>query len=359
MPKTRRPRHVVPGAAPGLLKVPKDAEPPVVQVIACGAAGYEAVALEDLGDIAALREKWETVWIDVCGLGDGRLLQELARLFGIHRLALEDVVNVPQRPKLETYLDHLFLVLQQVDKEDGEDVEQVSLFVGDGFVLTFQERQGDWFDGVRERIRDGHGIIRDQGAGYLTYALIDAVVDSYFPALEQVGEHLETLEERIIANATMELMTEVRASKRHLLTLRRQAWPQREMVGQLLREDDKYLNDETRTHLRDCYDHAVQVLDLIENHRELASGLMDFHMSMVSHRMNEIMKVLTITATIFIPLSFVAGLYGMNFDQAASPWNMPELRLPYGYFGALGVMGAMAVGMLVYFKRKGWVGRGS
>jgi magnesium transporter len=211
---------------------------------------------------------------------------------------------------------------------------------------------------VRERIRADHGIIRENGPAYLTYALIDASVDSYFPALERIGEHLESLEESIVGNATMDLMAEVRSVKRRLMTMRRHAWPQREMVSALMRAQEQWVSAETRTHLRDAADHAVQVLDLIENHRELASGLMDFHMSMVSHRMNEIMKVLTITATIFIPLSFVAGLYGMNFDPEVSAWNMPELGSRFGYPVALLVMAALAGGMLVYFKRRGWIGSG-
>jgi len=356
MPMTRPKRQIVPGAAPGLLKVPEGAEPPSVRVFAYSPGEFTEVILQDLSELAPLRERWDSVWIDVRGLGDGALLQQMATLFGMHRLVLEDVVNVPQRPKLESYGDEHFLVLQQVCTRDDDDVEQVSLYVGEGFVLTFQEHDGDWFDGVRQRLRDGHGIIRREGSAYLTYAILDAAVDSYFPALEQVGEHLEALEESIVVNATMDLMAEVRSVKRHLLTLRRQAWPQREMVGQFLRAEGDWFGEETRTHLRDCYDHAVQVLDLLENHRELASGLMDFHMSMVSNRMNEIMKVLTITATIFIPLSFVAGLYGMNFDPDASRWNMPELSMPFGYLGALALMGTMGGGMLLYFKRKGWLG---
>ena len=358
MRQSRPQRKVVPGAAPGLLKVPEGAQAPTLHLIAYGSEGFTEGRLDSPGELLALREGWDTVWLDVRGLGDGELLRRFGELFGIHRLALEDVANVPQRPKLETYDQHHFLVIQQVDTEDPEEEEQVTLFVGEGFVLTFQEHEGDWFEGVRERLRVGHGLIRKEGADYLTYALLDAAVDSYFPALEQVGEQLESLEEQIIADATMDLMTQVRRVKRRLMTMRRQAWPQREVVGQLLRAEEEWIGEETRTHLRDCHDHAMQVLDLLENHREMASGLMDFHMSMVSHRMNEIMKVLTVTATIFIPLSFVAGLYGMNFDAGASRWNMPELALPFGYPGALMLMGSMAATMLVYFYRKGWIGKG-
>ena len=354
---SRPSRQIVPGAAPGQLRVPKDAPPPVLQVFAYGPDGMVEGRLEAPSEVTALREKWPVVWLDVRGLGDGEVLRRLGELFGLHRLALEDVVNVPQRPKMETYPEHHFLVIQQVDSKDFKDHEQVSLFVGEGFVLTFQEHEGDWFDGVRERIRKGHGLIRKEGADYLTYALLDAAVDSYFPALEDLGEELEAFEDRIMKEASTGLIAEVRDMKRSLLHMRRQAWPQRETVGQFLRAEEDWISHETRTHLRDCYDHAVQVLDLIETHREMASGLLDFHMTVMGQRMNEIMKVLTIMASLFIPLSFMAGLYGMNFDTA-SPWNLPELSWRFGYPALLGAMGLTAGGMLYYFWRKGWIGKG-
>ena len=252
MRQSRPQRKIVPGAAPGLLKVPEGAQAPTLHLIAYGSEGFTEGRLDSPGELLALREGWDTVWLDVRGLGDGELLRRFGELFGIHRLALEDVANVPQRPKLETYDQHHFLVIQQVDTEDPEEEEQVTLFVGEGFVLTFQEHEGDWFEGVRERLRVGHGLIRKEGADYLTYALLDAAVDSYFPALEQVGEQLESLEEQIIADATMDLMTQVRRVKRRLMTMRRQAWPQRRVV--MIYQPHRY----TRT--RDLYEDFVAVL---------------------------------------------------------------------------------------------------
>jgi magnesium transporter len=315
---------------------------------------------EPLADVAAIPETlddWSMVWINVVGLGDEATLRQIAERFGLHRLAVEDVVNVHQRPKVEAYGELLFIVIRKARYTEFLESEQVSLFLGDGFVLTFQERSDHSFEGVRERIRHGRGRIRHAGADYLAYALIDAVVDGYYPVLERYGERIEALEGEVLEQPTPSTVRQVHQMKRELLALRRAIWPKRDAINLLLRDENGRISDETRIHLRDCYDHTIQIIDMLETLRELASGLMDMYLSSVGHRMNEIMKVLTIFAAIFIPLSFIAGLYGMNFDTSL-PGNMPETKWPYGYFVALGLMAAVASGLLLCFRHMGWIGTG-
>jgi magnesium transporter len=275
--------------------------------------------------------------------------------FGLHPLALEDTVHVHQRAKSEDYGEYVYFVCRMVTLEEGKFViEQVSLFIFPDLVLSFQERPGDCLEPVRERLRKSKGKIRFQSADYLAYAIIDALIDGYFPVLEKVGDDLEDLEELILENPTERLLQQVHQTKRELLTLRRAIWPIREAVNALMREDLQAISPDTRVFLRDCYDHSIQLVDLVENYRELASGLMDLYMTGVSNRMNEVMKILTIFATIFMPLGFIAGLYGMNFNTQ-SPYNMPELSWMYGYPFALALMLFTAVGLIMYFRRKQWI----
>ena len=229
------------------------------------------------------------------------------------------------------------------------------MFLGAQFLLTFQERPGDCFEPIRARLRSGRAKIRDRQADYLAYALLDAVIDGYFPVLEAMGERLEVLEDRVIARPADIEAAEIHEIKRDLLLLRRTVWPQREMVNALTRETSPYVTDQTRLYLRDCYDHTIQLMDIVETYREIATGLIDVYLSSVSTRLNEIMKVLTIIATIFIPLGFITGIYGMNFDRGASPWNMPELGWYWGYPVVVGLMAGLALGMLYYFYRIGWI----
>jgi magnesium transporter len=291
-------------------------------------------------------------WIDVQGLGDEAILRRLAQIFEIHPLAMEDVVNVPQRPKAESY-DRQQLVITRMMKtaDDGAlDVEQVSLFVGPGYVLSLQERPGDVFDPVRARIRSGKGLIRRSGPDYLAYALIDAILDGYYPALERLGDRIQILEEGVSQAPTRAARLGIHRVRRDLLVLRRAVWPQREAVAALVREESPLIGPTVRQYLRDCLDHAVQILDVIDTYHELAGNLMEMYQSSVGQRSNDVMKLLTIMASIFIPLTFLAGLYGMNFDY------LPELHYRWFYHALLGVMVLLAVGMLIYFKRKGWLG---
>jgi magnesium transporter len=313
----------------------------------------EAVPVEDLQDLV---EGWPLVWVNVDGLGDAETLHRIADMFGIHKLALEDVVHVHQRAKVEDYTDQLFVVARMLSSVDDRiGTEQISLFLSSGIVLTFQEQKGDCLEPVRERIRKSKGRIRKAGADYLAYAILDAVVDAWFPVLEDYGELLEDLEDRILGDADRETVAEIHRVKRDLLTVRRAIWPMRETVNGLSREES-LVQKETLLYLRDCYDHVTQIIEIVESYRDMASGLMDLYLSSVSNRMNEIMKVLTIIATIFIPLTFIAGIYGMNFNTDASPLNMPELKWRYGYPAVWILMLAIGGVMLLFFRRVGWLG---
>ncbi len=297
------------------------------------------------------RETPTVSWINVDGLQDVAPIETIAERFGLHPLALEDIVHTDQRPKAEEYDGSLFIVLRMLSYNEAAqavDDEQVSVMLGPGWVLSFQERAGDVFDGVRDRIRHHKGRIRRAGADYLAYCLIDAIVDQYFVVLERLGGRVEALDAEMLERPDPELLAEIRELKRELLYLRRSIWPLRELLSDLQRQGSSLFEEQTLLYLRDVYDHTIQVIDTVETYRDLTSGLLDVYLSAASHRMNEVMKVLTMIATIFIPLSFVAGLYGMNFAY------MPELSWRYGYFAVLGVMAAIAAGMVVYFKRKHW-----
>ncbi len=358
--RKRRSTRAAPGSPPGTLVSHPDARPPTVTLIAYGPDGFEERVLTGAAQAAAAREamaRFPVVWVDVDGLADLALVRALGLAFGLHELALEDALNTHQRPKLEPYADHLFLVTRMIDPAGAPASEQLALFLGKGFLLTFQDHPGDALKPVRERIRKGGGRLRASGADYLVYALLDAVVDGYFPVLEAYGERLDELEALLDTNASATKMRAIHAVKRDLLTIRRSVWPQRELLHQLARDGSAWVTDETRVYLRDCYDHAVQLAELVETDREIASGLHEIQLSAINARMNEIMKVLTVISTIFIPLSFIAGVYGMNFDRGASAWNMPELGWRLGYPVALLVMGTIAFALVLWFRRRGWIGR--
>jgi magnesium transporter len=351
-PSTRPPA----GALPGIVSVPAGALPTSARLVAYDETGIVEHPVSDPASLRAELAKHRVVWVDVTGLADADLITGIGRAFELHPLALEDTVHTHQRAKLDEYAFGYYLALRMPCLVEGcLELEQISLFLGDSFVVTFQERPGESFDAIRERIRKSHGRLRRSGPDYLAYALLDALVDSYFPYVEAYGDRLEELEDRILADPDHTVISAIHEVKRDLLSIRRGVWPLREALNLLLREDHTRITPETRVYLRDVYDHTIQLVELTETQRELASGLLDVYLSSVSNRMNEIMKVLTIIATIFIPLSFVAGLYGMNFDVRRSPLNMPELEWRYGYLFALGLMAAIAIGMLVYFRRKRWI----
>ena len=348
--------RTAPGAPPGTVVVDPEAPKPVVSVYGCDADDIVEEQVDDLRAIPELREKWPLVWINVDGLGDADTLRTIGEMFELHPLAIEDVANANQRPKLEDYPDHIFLILRMPQiAEDEFRTEQLSLFFGAGYVITFQERPGDCFEPIRKRLRDVPRT-RFLDADYLAYALLDAIIDSYFPVLEAFAERLDNLEDRIAIQPGAELIGEIFETKHAMLSIRRAIWPTRDILNSMVREVMPLVSANTKTYLRDCYDHAVRIIDLVETYRELSAGLMEFYQSSVGHRMNEIMKVLTIIATIFIPLTFVAGIYGMNFNPERSPWNMPELGWYWGYPAVLLAMAVVAVVMILYFRHRRWLG---
>jgi magnesium transporter len=338
---------------PGTLKAPVDAHPSRLEIMAWGPDSLEEPEHARVEDLARLRAAHSIVWVNVVGLSDVELLEQIGQEFGLHRLALEDAVNIPQRPKVEDYDSHQYLVARMPISSRDLQTEQLSFFFGPGFVVTVQERPGDCFDGIRRRIREGRQRIRGSGSDYLTYAILDSLVDAYLPLIESIAVHLDELEFAVLEHATPGQVTDLHDRKRDLVTLRRYLEPLAEAITVLISEDFEAVDEQTRVSLRDCIDHCRHALDLVESHRAHAGNIMDLHLSVAGQRMNEVMKVLTVIATLFIPLSFIAGLYGMNFDTS-SPWNLPELSWRFGYPFALGLMVACAGAMLVYFWRKGW-----
>ena len=329
-----------------------------MQLLAYNAADCVEAPIDDVAAIRDHLGKWPVVWVNVDGLGDVEVIQQLGDLFGLHQLALEDVLSLNQRPKVEEYEDCLFLVARMIEPGLPVRTEQISIFLGEGFVLTFQEHPGDCLDIVRKRLREGKGRIRTMGADYLAYCLLDAVVDAYFPHLDELSDVIETMETEVVEDPTAGTVSRIHQLKRDLLTVRRIMGSLREAINALIREDEGPITDATRLYLRDCHDHTVRILDLVETYRELAGGLLDVYLSSVSNRMNEVMKVLTVIATMFIPLTFLAGVYGMNFSGDASRWNMPELRWYWGYPAFIAAIVVLAIFELFLFWRKGWLGGG-
>jgi len=307
----------------------------------------------EVAAVFPLRDEPTVSWINIDGVHDMDVIEKLGAHFRIHPLTLEDVVNTNQRPKMEEFDDYIFVVLKMLQHEDDGRVhaEQVSMVVGANFLLSFQEAEGDVFNAVRDRIRKGHGRIRRSGSAYLAYALMDCVVDHYFLVLEQLSETIETLEGELYdaIDGDVDLLHEIYRLKQEMIYLRKQLWPLRETLSQLHKTENPLVSEKTKVFFSDVYDHLIQGLEIIESLHAVLSGLQDLYLSMSSQRMNEVMKVLTIIATIFIPLSFVAGVYGMNFAF------MPELKWHWGYFAVWGLFAAMTGGMLVYFKRRKWL----
>lgn len=289
-------------------------------------------------------------WVDVEGIGRLELVKRVGECYGIHPLALEDIANTDQRPKAEEYDNYLFVVLKMlVPVEAGVVSEQVSLVLGRGWLVTFQEGlDGDPFGPVRERLKNAAGRVRNQGADFLAYSLMDVIIDNYFLVLEQVADSIEVLEEELMRSPSQRTLAEIYRLKRELLFIHKAVWPLREVVSSMIRRESPLIRESTVIYLRDLYDHTIQVVETVETLRDMLSGMLDIYLSSVSNRLNGIMKVLTIIATIFMPLTFIAGLYGMNFR------HMPELEWTWGYPAVLLLMVAVTVGMLLFFRRKKW-----
>lgn len=346
------------GAPPGHFAAPTRFVEPELHLISYGPEELEERRLAGPEEAAAARRAGRVTWVDVQGLGDGSVVQKLGELFGLHPLAVSDIVNLGQRPKADEYETHLYVVLRMASIDgDGElHWEQVSVVLGEDYVLSFQEQRGDCLDPLRERVRKSRRMLRKAGPDYLACMIIDAIVDGYFPVLEHHGEQLEDFEDAILQQADPDVLAGVYRVKRDLMTFRRAAWPLREALNQLQRrEEDPWIAPEVRPYLRDTVDHVTQVVDVNETYRELAASLVDVYLSTLGQRTNEIMRVLTVIATIFIPLTFFAGVYGMNFDLE-HPANMPELTWRYGYVGFWAISLLIAVGLLLAFRRLGWLG---
>ena len=309
---------------------------------------YDTKHLEEVQSL--LRKEEGVVWLNIDGLHDVDAIRSVSELMLIHKLTIEDILSVGQRPKIEEYENYLFMILRMfmADKENKVEDEQLSFVLRNNLLVTFQEKEGDVFSHVRNRIRDGKGLIRKRGADYLLYALVDSVVDYYFLILETLGDRLEELETMVMENPHESVLTDLHRLRREVSHLRRSVYPLREVVNRFERLDEPVIAEETRVFIRDLYDHTIQVIESIEVFRDMASGMVDLYMNSISNKMNNVMKVLTIIATIFIPLTFIAGIYGMNFEY------MPELGYKWGYYGVWVVMLAVAVVMVLYFKKKKW-----
>lgn len=347
--------YPIPGTPPGTLS-PAEGEsgPSHVVVVSYTDAAIEVRETRDIAGLAGLKDDGRVHWIHVIGLGEVAVVEQLGSVFGLHSLALEDVLTLGQRPKAEEFDTTLFCILQHLTyRREGLEKTQISLFLGQRFVLTLQPRGADRLEPVRERLVKGRTKLRQKGAAYLSYAILDLVVDATFPALEALGDHLDEIEEGILEKPDQSDIENLQCVRRELLVLRQVLWPQREVVGRFAREEHEMMPDDVRIYFRDCYDHAVQALEVSENFREVASGLLDIYLTSLSYRLNDVMKVLTIISTVFMPLTFLVGVYGMNFDRS-QPWNMPELGWRYGYLGFWGVSIAAIGTMLWLFKRRGW-----
>ncbi len=347
-----------PGSIPGTLNIEADAELPEIVLIDYNGDRVDRFSKLTPEACAEYLDTESISWVDVKGLGSENILLRLGKVFGLHPLVLEDIVNVPQRPKIEDYPQQLVIITQMVvPKPSGEGfwLEQVSLVVGKNYLLTVQEKpEKDCFRPVRRRIKFNKGTIRSMGADYLAYALWDAIIDGFFPVLEIYGEKIESLEDEVIFNPGNQSLAKVYQVKRELLALRRAIWPQRNALNTLIRDGSSVIDPEILVFLRDCYDHTVQIIDIIETYRELASSLTDIYLSAISNKMNEVMKLLTVISSIFIPLTFIVGIYGMNFDTEISPWNMPELNWYWGYPLCWVLMLSVAACLVYFFWRRGW-----
>lgn len=346
------------GSMPGTLDIEKDAPQPEIILIDYNEAERTRLQLDNPEDCIPYLDTESVSWVDVLGLGSEEVLKRLGKVFKLHPLVLEDIVNVPQRPKVEDYENQLVIITHMVllkENSGGFWKEQVSFVLGRHYLLTVQEEPSrDCFQPVRDRIRFSKGTIRKQKSDYLVYTLIDSIIDGFFPVLEAYGEQIEELEDEVVVNPTRNTIKKIYQIRRELLALRRAIWPQRDAINTLIRDGSDLISPEVQIYLRDCYDHAVQVMDMVETYRELTSGLMDIYLSSVGNKMNEIMKLLTVISTIFIPLTFIAGVYGMNFNTEKSPLNMPELNWYWGYPVCLALMLAIAIGLVFFFWRRGW-----
>lgn len=362
--RIRRVKHSAPGTSPGAMNIPADAPKPKIYSFNYNNDFIEEKPLQSLDEIKAQMEKApdHVHWFDIKGFGDKLFFEQLTQHFGFHRLEIEDVFNIYQRPKVEEYPGHLFFT-SRILSENGQGLynDQLSLFLGKNYVITIQEKMNDQFEIIRDRIRKGKGYLRLQGADYLSYAIMDSTIDLFFPLLEKIGDRLDELEDELITAPARESMNKILQIKRELIVFRRSIWPERDKINDLIRSHFSLISENTKIYFRDSYDHCIQILDIVDSYKEVTSSLMDVYLSSVSNRLNQVMKVLTIISTIFIPLTFIVGLYGMNFAHTDPrtgkylPYNMPELYSPYGYVGVMLAMLIIVIIQIYFFYKKGWL----
>jgi len=347
-----------PGEAPGTLDLEPNAPDPNIILIDYNRENATRLTISDPEECRPYLDTQSVSWVDIQGLGNQHTWDKLIDIYKLHPIAVEDIVNVPQRPKVVDYKEQLLMVawMVMIYPDDGSlHKEQVSLVIGKNYLLTIQEEPDyDCFEPVRDRIRYNKGIIRGEGVDYLAYALIDTIIDEFFPVLEQYGEMIDDLEDEVVFEPTPKTLKKIYELRRELLTLRRAVWSHRDALNILIRDDNNLISQEVRIYLRDCYDHTIQLRDMVDTYREVAAGLMDIYLSSVSNKMNQVMKTLTVISSIFIPLTFLAGIYGMNFDTEKSPFNMPELEWYFGYPLCLSVMIITSAVQIYLFWKKGW-----
>jgi len=354
MPKPIKKRSKKVGLPPGTLVHigEKKSEKTKITILNYDELHVQEKEIKTVDECFPFKDEPTVTWINVDGLHQVEILEKLGEGFGLHPLVLEDILNTDQRPKMEDYGDYIYIVLKLLyhnNKSNEIAAEQISLILGSNFVISFQEKEGDVFNPIRERIRNGKGRMRKMGADYLAYALLDSVVDNYFIILEKLGEKIEFLEEELVTNPTPKTLHELHHLKREMIFVRKSVWPLREVISSLERGESSLIKETTRIYLRDVYDHTIQVIDTVETFRDMLSGMLDIYLSSISNRLNAVMKVLTIIATIFMPLTFIAGIYGMNFQY------MPELGWRWGYPIVLFIMLVIGVFMLISFRRKKWL----
>jgi len=319
---------------------------------------FDEINISEIKEAKSFLENPSKTWIKICGLHDIEKLQSIWSFFDLHPLIQEDIVNTTQRPKVEEYENNIFFVLRMLsftEQDKQLESEQISIVLGENYLLSFQEKDHNYFAPVIKRLQSTHSRLRKHGPDYLAYALIDTVVDYYFKMLQILGEQIEIVEEELMEDPDRETFRKIHSLRREIIFFRKTVWPLRDTVNSTIRDESPFISENTNIFLRDVYDHIVQTIDGVENFREMVMGMHDMYMSQISNKMNEVMKVLTIIATIFIPLTFIAGIYGMNFNPSASPYNMPELEWYWGYPAVMAIMFVIAIIMLVFFRKKEWL----
>jgi magnesium transporter len=354
--KPTRARRTRVGVAPGTLIADPNAQPSRLTLTLISPDECRTVEGATVADIQAHRGEWPLVWLDFVGLADTAMIAEVGAIFDLHALALEDVVNTGQRPKVEFFDEHAFFVLRMIDDPASNRYEQMTIFFGADFVVSFQERQGDPFGQLRKRLNTGSDSkLHKRKGDYLAYALIDSIVDSYFPPLEATTDTVEMIEDEMLRETRKDQARRLHALRRSVITVKRALWPLRDALAGLIRSEAGYVTAETKLYLNDTLDHSIRLIDMVETNRDMLGGLIDMHLALSQARTNDIISFLTIVSAIFIPLTFLAGIWGMNFDPNVSPWNMPELEAYYGYPAALLLMLAVALAMVAYFRWKKWL----